>query len=60
MSPFLRAALLLASSAISLTLQASCARSVSSDVDSDPLLDAPRTQNPTPLTVFVPNECPKP
>ena len=60
MNPLLRAALVLATSVITLTLQASCARSVTSEGDSDPLLVSPSAQNPTPLTSCIATQCPLP
>ena len=57
MNALLRATTILASAAIMLILQASCARSVSSEVDSNPLLS---NAKPDPLTVCVATECPAP
>ncbi len=60
MNPLLRSALVLATSALMLTLQASCARSPSASADSDPLLVAPNTGKPTPLTTCIATDCPPP
>jgi hypothetical protein len=66
MTPLPRAARLsltsrvLALAAFTLTLQASCARSAGSNVDTDPQLAAPGTKNPAPLTVCVATDCPAP
>lgn len=59
MKALLRTAMVLAIAAVTLTLQASCARSVASEADSDPLLSS-QDPNPTPLTVCVATECPAP
>lgn len=60
MKALLRAAIVFASAAVTLTLQASCARSVTSDLPSDPTLVAPGAKNPVALTVCVATECPAP
>lgn len=60
MNPLLRAAMVLPTIAVALTLQASCARSVASEIDSDPLLVSPNAKNPVPLTVCVATDCPPP
>ena len=46
--------------AVTLTLQASCARSVDSSTDSDSRLLSPGGANPTPLSVCVATDCPAP
>lgn len=51
--------MVLAVAAITLTVQASCARSVPADTDADSLL-APGSKNPTPLDVCIATECPVP
>jgi hypothetical protein len=54
------AARVLAIAAITLTMQASCARSVESEVDADPMLASPQAKNPVELTVCVSTDCPTP
>lgn len=46
--------------AMALLLQASCARSIDSDADSDTRLLSPGVGNPAPLTVCVATDCPAP
>ena len=56
----LRAVLVLSMTVATLMLQASCARSLPSDVDFDPPLFSPDAKNPAPLSVCVQTECPAP
>ncbi len=51
---------LFTSAALALGLEAACARSVTSDIPSDPAFVLPGAKNPTPLTVCVATECPAP
>ena len=60
MKPLLRAAMVLAIAASTLTLQASCARSGDGGDGGDGQLLAPNLQNPTPLTACIATECPVP
>lgn len=60
MTALLRAAALLATAVVTLTLQASCARSVTSDIPSDPAFFGANTKNPAPLGVCVSTDCPAP
>lgn len=60
MSALRRAAVLVPVAAATLILQAACARSVSSDGDSDPRLVSPGAQNPDALTACVATDCPAP
>lgn len=53
-------AMVLSSAALALTLQASCARSVSTEGDPGPTLLAPDASTPAPLSVCVATECPYP
>ncbi|MDB4939267.1 MAG: Tryptophan synthase alpha chain [Labilithrix sp.] len=45
---------------MTLTMQASCARSGGSEVDADPLLAPPESKNPVALAVCVSTDCPAP
>lgn len=60
MNALLRAAFVLSSAALALTLQASCARSVSSDDGSANALFSPDASAPAPLTACVETSCPAP
>ena len=56
----LRAVLLLSMMAATLILQASCARSVSSEIEIGPLLLSPDAKNLAPLSVCIGTACPAP
>jgi hypothetical protein len=60
MNAFLRTAIVFTSTAIALTLQAACARSVTSDLESDPSFLSPDAMTPAPLNVCVSTDCPPP
>ena len=60
MSSFLRASIVFVTAAVTLTLQASCARSVSTDGDGDPLLVSPSATTPAPLSACIATSCPLP
>jgi hypothetical protein len=60
MNPLLRAALLFPIAALVLAVQASCARSVDSEVEPDPLLLSPDAKKLAPLVVCVETNCPAP
>jgi hypothetical protein len=46
--------------AVALSMQASCARSVTSDADAEPLLAPPQATNPAELIACVATDCPPP
>lgn len=59
MSSLLRAVTILTTAVVTLTLQASCARSISSDGSDAPLV-SPSASNPDPLSACIATDCPAP